>query len=141
MTPSAIPDRLVEVGRSFTQAFQPVLAFEDWRVAMLRAFDAVKPDKFWRVERHRKTNEIFILSEGRADLIILDGDETPHSPQVIPMDRSVAYNVRRGIWHHVVMTPDAHIVLFERSDTGPENSDYFELDRETVEMVRNTFTV
>ena len=71
------------------------------------------------MERHSNTNEVFILTAGQADLIILDGDDAPLAPgHVIPMQQSVAYNVGQSVWHHVLMSPDAHIVLFERSETG-----------------------
>lgn len=133
--------RLVEVGGSFAQAYAPVLDFAGWRVAMLRHFAVVSPATFHRVERHRNTNEVFILTTGRADLIVCDGDERPVAPMVIPMARGVAYNVRQSVWHHVVLSPEAHVVLFERSDTGPETTDYANLPPAEVTAVRARFSV
>ena len=69
--------RLVEPGASFAQTYQPVLDFAGWRVAMLRHCDGVERSAFYRVERHWNTNEVFILTAGQADLIILDGDDAP----------------------------------------------------------------
>ena len=80
------PRNLVEVGASFAQAYAPVLDFDGWRVAMLRHFAVVSPATFHRVERHRNTNEVFILTAGSADLILCEGDERPEAPRVIVND-------------------------------------------------------
>ncbi len=136
-----IPGNLLEIGASFEQTYKPVLDFHGWKVAMLRHFDVVSPATFYRVERHWNTNEIFILTAGRADLIILEGDERPTRPYIFPMKLNVAYNIQQSIWHHVVMSPDAHIILFERSETGLETTDYAELVPELIEQIKSHFTV
>jgi ureidoglycolate hydrolase len=132
---------LVEVGASFAQAYAPVLDFDGWRIAMLRHFSVVSPSTFHRVERHRNTNEVFILTAGSADLILCEGNERPEAPRVILMTRNVAYNVRKSVWHHVVLSPEAHMVLFERSDTGPETTDYANLTPADLAAVRARFSV
>lgn len=134
-------DRLIEIGRSFEQTYKPVLDFAGWRVAMLRHFDVVDAESFRRVERHRNTNEIFILTAGRADLILCDGDAEPTAPQVLPMEAHVAYNVRRSVWHHVVMSPEAHIVLLERSDTSVTTTDYADFSPEAARDIMRRFRV
>src|SRR4051794_23699822 len=118
-----VPTRLMEIGESFEQTYKPVLDFHGWRVAMLRHNDAAVPENLYRVERHRETNEVFILTAGEADLIICDGDAQPTRSYVFPMALNVAYNIQQAVWHHVLMSPDAHIILFERTNTSAENSD------------------
>ena len=132
---------LVEIGASFAQTYAPVLDFHGWRVAMLRHSGAVEPGLFHRVERHRNTNEVFLLTAGRADLIICDGDAQPELPQILPMQINVAYNIQQAVWHHVVMSRDAHIVLFERSDTGADNSDYAELGADVTRDAIARFSI
>jgi hypothetical protein len=131
-----IPAHLVEIGRSFEQTYKPVLAFEGWRVAMLRHFDIVDVAGLRRVERHRNTNEVFILTTGEADLVLFDGGDTPTDPYIISMETNVAYNVRRSVWHHVVMSQESHIILLEHDDTSVETSDYAELDIPTLSAVK-----
>ena len=137
----ALPQHLVQIGKSFEQTYKPVLDFHGWKVAMLRYFDVVAPETFYRVERHWNTNEVFILTAGEADLIIFDGDEAPTEGYAFPMELNVAYDIQQSVWHHVVMSPDAHIILFERSETGLDTSDYAELHAEVVEGLRAQFTV
>ncbi len=138
---SEIPPRLMEVGASFEQTYKPVLDFHGWKVAMLRHFDIVAPETFYRAERHWNTNEVFILTAGQADLILFDGDERPTQPYVFPMQLNVAYNIQQSVWHHVVMSPDAHIILIERSETGLATTDYAELAPEVVARLKQQFTV
>ena len=130
-----IPEHLVNIGKSFEQTYKPVLDFEGWKVAMLRHFNEVDPRRFYRVERHWNTNEVFILTAGRADLILCDGDSQPTEIYVFPMELNVAYDIQKSVWHHVVMTKDAHIILFERSETGDETTDYFELTEEKTTIL------
>lgn len=130
-------ESLIEIGKSFAQTYQPVLDFAGWKVAMLRYFDVVAPEHFHRVERHWNTNEVFILTAGEAYLIVLAGDTRPHLPFfALPMELNVAYNVKQSVWHHVLMSPDAHIVLFERSETGPQSTDYAPLPDELIAQIR-----
>ena len=137
-----VPTHLVEVGESFAQTYTPVLDFHGWRVAMLRHSDAVAPGLIHQAERHRNTNEVFILTAGAADLILFDGDAQPAGPgHVIPMRVNVAYNVGQSVWHQVVMSPDAHIVIFERTETSVETSDYAELPPERIAALQSAFSV
>lgn len=138
---NSVPANLVQIGASFEQRYQPVLDFAGWRVAMLRHCDHVEAGEFYRVERHRETNEVFILTMGRADLIMFDGAETPTTSYVFPMELNVAYNIGQSVWHHVVMTPDAHVILFERTDTALENSDYAELSPDVVTQIKAQFSI
>ncbi len=124
---STVPAHLVEVSAFFGEGYRPVLDFSGWRVAMLRHGPGLTAASLSRVERHRETNEVFILTAGCADLIIGDGDAIPTAPVVVSMQPNVAYNIRQAVWHHVVMSPDAHIILVERSDTSRANSDYHPL--------------
>ncbi len=66
------PKALVEIGEFFGVGFQPVLNFEGWRVAMKRFADSTHPTTFHSVDRHNETNEVFILTEGRADMLLME---------------------------------------------------------------------
>lgn len=133
-----IPADLLEIGTSFSQKYQPVLDFEGWRVAMLRHCDDVDPEKFSQAERHNETNEVFILTTGTADLIICSGNDNPEDIHVIKMVHNVAYNIPTSVWHHVLMSPDAHIILFERTNTGTENSDYAKFTTGQCKEIRSS---
>jgi hypothetical protein len=133
-----IPGELVEIGKSFQQAYKPVLDFHGWRVAMLRYCDHVDASQLYRVERHRETNEVFILTTGEADLILCQSGDKPGNAYVLPMEHHVAYNIPDHGWHHVIMSKDAHIILFERTNTSLGNSDYAELSAEQLGIIKTS---
>lgn len=131
-----VPKNLLEVGEYFGVGFQPVLNFDGWRVAMKRYGEGTSPAKFHSVDRHNETNEVFILTEGKAEMLLMDGDDVPTEIHLFPMKLNVAYSIQQSAWHHVFMSEDAHILVFERSNTSRENSDLYELDAETIAKVR-----
>jgi ureidoglycolate hydrolase len=131
-----LPQDLVETGESFDQKFTPVLSFDGWRVAMLRHSQATDLKFFHQVERHNLTNEVFILTNGNADLIVCRNGDIPDQTYIISMKLNVAYNILASVWHHVILSKDAHIIIFERSDTSKENSNYFELDVTSCEVIK-----
>ena len=136
MDSTTLPPDLIETGSSFEQQFTPVLETGDWQVAMLRQCNKVHPDNIQQVERHNNTDEVFILTHGKANLIILEDKDTLLNPHVIAMQLNVVYNVKKSVWHHVVLSEDAHVIIFEKADTSRENSEYKTLDADIREVIR-----
>lgn len=132
-----IPEGLLELGQYFSDGYKPVLDFHGWRVAMLRHSDFVTAKHLHQVERHRNTNEVFILTAGEADLILCDAGDVPGNAYVLPMKHNVAYNIPDYGWHHVIMSKDAHIILFERTETSAATSDYAKLTAGQLETIHN----
>lgn len=137
--PADPPTTLMEKGESLMQKYMPVLDFEGWRVAMLRHFEGTNPTFFAKVERHNTSNEVFILTEGAADMIVCENGDRPGRPYIFPMQKNVAYNIRKSVWHHVVTSEDAHIVLFEKTEVSKENSDYYYFDEKEKGEIRKKF--
>ena len=104
---------------------------------MKRFADSTHPAKFHSVDRHNETNEVFILTEGQAEMLLMEGESAPTQFHLFPMELNVAYSIQQHAWHHVFMSEDAHIIVFERSNTSRENSDQFELDADTVATIRS----
>lgn len=133
--------QLVEIGEHFGEGFRPVLDFAGWRVAMKRWAASAVPANFTQVDRHNETNEVFIPTAGQATLLVMDGGDAPTTPHLFPMQPNVAYNVLAGVWHHVFMASDAHIVVVERTETTRANSNYYALDAATLDAIRGQVTL
>jgi hypothetical protein len=132
-----VPQQLVEIGEYFGVGFQPVLIFEGWRVAMKRAGEGTSAAKFHAVDRHNETNEVFVLTAGQAEMLLMEGGNAPTEFHLFPMKLNVAYSVQQSAWHHVFMSDDAHIIVFERANTARENSNSYELDADTIAAIRS----
>lgn len=101
------------------EGYMPLISFEGWRVAVVNYCDRLSEKNFCKVERHLKTDEVFILLQGEANLFI--GMEIER----YPMEIGKLYTVKCGEWHGISMNKGASVVIVENDDTGIENSEYF----------------
>ena len=93
--------------------FKAVTSFEGWKIGILRYSDRFSDFKV--KERHLKTDECFVLLEGSATLY---ENDTPY-----PMQKCKVYNVKKGVWHHIVVSPDATVLVIENSNTSKDNTE------------------
>lgn len=104
--------------------YEPAMVFESWRVAFLNydeRFDCVK-----QLERHMVTDEVFMLLEGEATLII--GLEK----KLVPMEKHKIYNVKKGVWHNIKVSKDAKVFIVENDNTTYDNSEYVKFDQPII---------
>ena len=96
--------------------------FESWRVGLLSYGE--KFSRFFMLERHNRTDEVFVLVKGEATLYIADKDINVSEYK---MEKGVIYNVAKSEWHGIVVSRDALVMVVENEDTTEENSDYIYL--------------
>ena len=72
---------------------------------------------YQEMERHLETDEVFVLLQGEAGLLI--GKERLQ----IPLEIGKVCNVKKGIWHRVYMTPGAKVLIVENTNTGSHNTE------------------
>jgi ureidoglycolate hydrolase len=130
--------KLLEI-REFTgPGYQPVIDFGAWRVAILNYLDEIHPERIESMERHNETDEVFVMIKGQGILFLGEGYpriETIH-PQV--MEPGKIYNVKRSVWHTVVLSRDGSVLIVENRNTSRENSDYSTLDSVQRSMIIET---
>jgi len=130
-------EKVLEIKEYLGEGYLPLIDFDAWRVAILRWIDETLPEKITYLERHTQTDEVFVLLEGQAALI-LGG----HGPEISGLQKQVMescklYNVKQYAWHTVVLSRDASILIVENQDTGEGNSEYFTLsDEQRMELMR-----
>ena len=109
---------MIEILERTIPDFETVVNFESWKVAYLSYSERFS--KFEVIERHLLTDEVFVLLEGKATLFVAkDG----HRVQEIEMERQKVYNVKKAVWHHIVVSKDANVLVVENSNTCAENSE------------------
>lgn len=104
--------------------YQPLVFSAGWQVALLNWEPIFALDKIGEVERHNHTDEVFILFRGKALLFTIDDSEL----QVTEMKLGVIYNVRAGVWHNLVSTPDASWIIVENRDTHLHDCEFRQLN-------------
>ncbi len=95
------------------EGFQVLKEFEGWKIGYLRYSDRFS--KFDQLERHLETDEVFVLLEGEATLYTED--------EKCFMEKNVLYNIPKGVWHHIVVSEDATVMVVENSNTTKENTE------------------
>ncbi len=131
-------ENLLEI-REFTGiGYQPLIDFGAWRVAILRYIDELIPARIERLERHNETDEVFVLLEGQAVLFLGEGVEQVEKLNSQVMKPKKLYNVKHAVWHCVVLSRDASILLVENRDTTRANSDYIPLTPDQRQLIVET---
>lgn len=100
------------------EGYSPVMAFDEWRVALHNYAECANPEKLGKLERHMCTDEVFVLLEGKATLVI-GLDKKP-----CKMELGKVYNVKKGVWHSIATSRDAKVLIVENDDTTEQNSEY-----------------
>lgn len=93
-----------------------------WTLASLNWAPRFDEKNFCELERHILTDEAFVLLQGTATLVIGDKAER------VEMVPQKYYNVRAGIWHHILVSKDAHILVVENADTSKDNTEYLSME-------------
>jgi len=117
-------ESLLEIRSYEGPGYQPLIDFNDWRVAILRYLDELQPERIDSMERHCETDEVFVLLQGRGTLLLGGNGPTLDGVQPQAMEPGKLYNVKRNAWHGVLLTRDASVLLVENRNTGRENSEY-----------------
>lgn len=114
---------MIEIFERTQPDFEPVVTFENWKVAYLSYSERFS--KFEVIERHLFTDEVFVLLDGKARLFVAeDGKEW----QEIEMEKGKVYNIKKAVWHHIVVSMDANVLVVENSNTCAENSEILSRD-------------
>ncbi|MCP4142227.1 MAG: hypothetical protein GY755_18460 [Chloroflexi bacterium] len=114
-----IDSRLVEISEYTGEGYRPLVDYGEWRVAILRYVDDLRPENIKTLERHNETDEVFVLLEGRCILFVGDGDKL----EPVDMKPHKLYNVKKGVYHTHALSEDAIVLVVENRDTGGGNSD------------------
>lgn len=127
------------------QGYHPVLIREGWQVAQLNYMTEQDIMNIKKVDVHRQTDEAFWLQKGKVALITaeLEGDKPIFYAEL--MLPEIVYNIPKGVWHNIAMTPGSEVIIVEKSETHLSDFEFFDLDdhacldmREKVLNVLNT---
>lgn len=102
----------------------PVVRYEGWRVAIINYSGIFDKSNFYRVEKHLLTDEAFILLKGAATLIICGSGAEPGELETFKMLSGRIYNVKKNVWHHIIVSKDACVLVVENENTCKSNTEY-----------------
>ena len=133
-----IDDKLLEISENGEGGYHRLSRYGSWLVAVLNQnenYDSIKKVEY--LEYHAETDEVFILLKGNASLIISGGKDKPQDIEIIDMKKLKFYNVKKGVWHSIVLKNEGSVAIVENSDTSKDNSAYYYLNyNEKEELVK-----
>ncbi len=126
MSNSAPP--LIERYFNEEAGYEPILIRDGWQIGHLNFMPGLAADAIDRVERHQRTDEVFILFRGSS--LLVAGEETPAGLrlEVVAMEPGVTYNIPASCWHTIAMAPGDLVLIVERDGTHLEDVEYRSLD-------------
>lgn len=88
------------------------------------------------LERHNKTDELFVLLAGRCTLLYANEVDGKLEIGAVEMQPMKVYNIPATLWHNTVTQKDTKMILVEDSSTGMANSDVLPLDAAQLTQVK-----
>ena len=109
---------MIEIGTHTDAGFKVMVESGEWKLGLLRYNERFS--RFAEMERHLLTDEVFVLLAGEATLYT--------DRETLKMKQGSVYNVPTGVWHHIVVSTDATVLVVEDRSTSKENTEkkYFE---------------
>ena len=89
------------------------------------------------LERHNKTDELFVLVEGSCTLVYANETEGGLEFGAVKMEKDKVYNIPATLWHNTITCKDTKMILIEDSNTSMENSDILNLTEAQIAEMRS----
>ncbi|MDD3903961.1 MAG: hypothetical protein PHO09_09825 [Sphaerochaeta sp.] len=89
------------------------------------------------LERHNKSDELFVLLEGSCSLIYANETIEGLSIHAVSMEKNQVYNIPQSLWHNTVTQKTTKLILIEDSSTSGENSDILNLNDKQIDEIRS----
>ncbi len=105
----------IEIYVNNESGYEPTMHFGEWRVAIMNCSNVW--ERVTKYERHLLTDEVFVLLEGKASLLV--GEDRV----VYKMEKNKIYNIKKGIWHGAQLSADAKVLIVENHNTSKDNSE------------------
>ncbi|RKD32683.1 cupin domain-containing protein [Lacrimispora algidixylanolytica] len=118
------------------QGYTPLVAYEAWRVAVLRYCLDVRVDQLVTMQRHLKTDEVFVLMEGNCVLFTGGDGEYPEEIKWVMMEKNQLYNVKKGVWHTHALDEEGSVLIIENEDTSDDNSPTEALNDHQIDAIK-----
>lgn len=88
------------------------------------------------LERHNKTDELFVLIQGQCTLIFANEVDGAMKFEAVKMEPNKVYNIPATLWHNTITQKDTKMILIEDVSTSMENSDIYNLNPEEIKAVQ-----
>lgn len=128
---------LIETYGTKENGYHPFFIREHWQVAQLNYLPALSFTTIERLDMHQHTDEIFVLTKGKAVLIAASIESIIIRFECILMEPGITYNIPVNTWHNIAMSEDAEIIIVEKSNTHLFDCLYYPLSKPDRDNLKN----
>ncbi|HIT89511.1 MAG TPA: cupin [Candidatus Merdenecus merdavium] len=118
------------------EGMQRVYENDKWTVGLKNWKPANDITGITNLERHNKTDELFVLLKGSCTLIYANPVKDGLDFKAIEMEQNKVYNIPASLWHNTITSKDTKLVLIEDSSTSMDNTDILELNEDQLAKVK-----
>lgn len=118
------------------EGMQCVFENEKWTVGIKNWKPANDITGIDMLERHNKTDELFVLVAGACTLISAEETEGGMKFSKVVMEPNKVYNIPATLWHNTITRRDTKMILIEDSNTSMDNSDIYPLKPEEIAEIQ-----
>ena len=118
------------------EGMQRVFENEKWTVGIKNWKPANDITGINNLERHNKTDELFVLVAGSWTLIYANEVEGGLDIRAVKMEPNKVYNIPATLWHNTVTCKDTKMILIEDSNTSMDNSDILDLNEDQIAAIK-----
>ena len=119
------------------KGMQRVFENEKWTVGIKNWKPANDVTGIDCLERHNKTDELFVLVEGSCTLVYANEVNGGLEFGAVKMEKDKVYNIQATLWHNTITCKDTKMILIEDSNTSMENSDILNLTEAQIAEMRS----
>ncbi len=134
-----VSKQLLDIREYTQEGYSPVIDYDSWRVAVLNYCEELLPENITKMQRHDKSDEVFILLKGSFILYIGEGTEAVETIHAVKLEPYKLYNVKKGVWHTHTLSEEASVLIVENRDTGLHNSPEILLTEAQREQLKALF--
>jgi hypothetical protein len=136
----------IEIKDYSEKGYKEVVTYETWRVAILNYIDELLPEKIDNFQAHLKTDEVFVLLEGKCILFTCDiNEKTISNIEGLDMVKGKIYTMKKGVYHTHTLSKDAKVLIVENDDTNDDNSPKYIIEEavnnELIQITNNYWNI
>ena len=113
---------MIEILEHNEIGFKRLVEYGAWTAAVLNDHPRYSVEGVSYLQKHDLSDEVFILLQGECTLFVAGQGDCPEEIVAVPMEPLKFYNIKAGVWHTHVLSPDTKVVVVENSDTCLDNS-------------------
>jgi len=133
--------QLIEIYNHITAGYHPLLIRSKWQVAKSNCQLENGVGNIHQIEVYYKTDEVFILHKGVAELIAAKKKDKELNFEMIKMVQNDIYNIPKGVWHAIAMKEEAEIILVVDVNTHLENYELYEMSEEQRKILNAAIAI